>query len=36
MLSEEPGEQDALGNALNHWAEESGNTIKKIIIPMMI
>lgn len=32
MLSEEPGEQDALGNALNHWAEESGNTIKKIII----
>ena len=32
MLSEEPGEQDPLGNALNHWAEESGNTIKKIII----
>ena len=32
MLSEEPGEQDALGNVLNHWAEESGNTIKKIII----
>ena len=32
MLSEEPGEQDALGNALNHWAEESGNQIKKIII----
>ena len=21
MLSEEPGEQDPLGNALNHWAE---------------
>ncbi len=32
MLSEEPGEGDALGNALNHWAEESGNQIKKIII----
>lgn len=32
MLSEEPGAQDALGNALNHWAEESGNQIKKIII----
>ncbi|MGL5437105.1 MAG: ABC transporter substrate-binding protein [Lachnospiraceae bacterium] len=32
MLSEEPGEQDALGNALNNWAAESGNEVKKIVI----
>lgn len=32
MLSEEPGAEDALGNALDSWASESGNTIKKIII----
>lgn len=32
MLSEEPGEQDALGNALDNWAAETGNEIKKIII----
>lgn len=32
MLSEEPGAEDALGNALNSWAEETGNEIKKIII----
>lgn len=32
MISEEPGEGDALGSALNKWAEESGNEIKQIII----
>lgn len=32
MISEEPGEGDALGNALKKWAEESGNEIKQIII----
>lgn len=31
-LSEEPGEGDALGNALDTWAEETGNTVEKIII----
>lgn len=32
MISEEPGEGDALGNALKKWSEESGNEIKQIII----
>lgn len=32
MLSEEPGQEDALGNALNDWAKETGNTVKQIII----
>lgn len=32
LLSEEPGAGDALGSALNAWAEESGNTIETIII----
>ena len=32
MLSEEPGEGDALGNALKEWAEETGNNVKQIII----
>lgn len=32
MLSEEPGEGDALGTALDTWAKETGNTIEKIII----
>lgn len=31
-LSEEPGEGDALGNALDTWAAETGNTVEKIII----
>lgn len=32
MLSEEPSAEDALGNALDNWAKETGNEIKKIII----
>lgn len=32
MLSEEPGEGDALGTSLETWAAETGNTIEKIII----
>ena len=32
MLSEEPGEGDALVTALDTWAKETGNTIEKIII----
>ncbi len=32
MLSEEPGTEDALGNALKDWAAESGNEIKEIIV----
>ena len=32
MLSEEPGVGDALGNALDTWAAETGNTIKEVII----
>jgi alpha-1,4-digalacturonate transport system substrate-binding protein len=32
MISEEPGDGDALGNALKKWSEESGNEIKQIII----
>ena len=27
MISEEPGEGDALGSALNKWPEESGNLL---------
>ena len=32
MLSEEPGEGDALGTSLENWAAETGNTVEKIII----
>lgn len=32
LLSEEPGEGDALSMMLDKWAEESGNTIEKQII----
>ena len=32
MISEEPGEGDALGSALKKWSEETGNEIKQIII----
>lgn len=32
MISEEPGEGDALGNALKKWSEETGNEVKQIII----
>ncbi len=32
MISEEPGEGDALGNALKQWSQETGNEIKQIII----
>jgi alpha-1,4-digalacturonate transport system substrate-binding protein len=33
MLSEEPAQGDALVNALNRWAAETGNTIKLLVIP---
>lgn len=32
MISEEPGEGDALGNALNKWSAATGNEVKRIII----
>ena len=32
MISEEPGEGDALGNALEKWSAATGNEVKKIII----
>lgn len=32
MLSEEPGAEDALKNALDKWAAESGNTYETIIL----
>lgn len=32
LLSEEPGKEDALNNALNKWAEEKGVEIERIII----
>jgi len=33
LLSEEPAQGDALVNALNRWAQETGNTIKQLVIP---
>ena len=32
LLSEEPGQEDALSIALNAWAAETGNTIETVII----
>lgn len=32
LLSEEPGEEDAFGQALDEWASETGNTVDTIII----
>ncbi len=33
LLSEEPSEADALSLTLDKWAQETGNTVEKIVIP---
>lgn len=33
LLSEEPTEENALNLVLQEWAEETGNTVEKIVIP---
>ncbi|WP_028273212.1 ABC transporter substrate-binding protein [Atopococcus tabaci] len=33
MLSEEPTEEHALNNALNKWAEETGNKVEPLVVP---